>query len=66
MKCPLCEGEGGYSEGLGIPYGECSLCRGKGRVWFGKRIWWWFIDTMLFTHIMRLSAKPAQTQESGG
>ena len=48
MKCPLCNGEGGYSEGLGIPYCDCSYCDATGRIWFGKRIWWWWLGTKMY------------------
>lgn len=51
MKCLCCNGEGNYSEGLGIPYGDCGYCKGKGRIGFGKSLWWWFIGTRFFSRL---------------
>jgi len=44
MKCPICDGEGGWYEPVlyygygGGPYEECIYCNGTGKVWF----WKWF------------------------
>lgn len=57
MKCPLCDGEGAYGEGTGIPYADCSYCNGTGRVWFGKCLWWWWIDTKIHSLICKTLAR---------
>lgn len=41
MKCPMCDGEGGYDEiidpFLGGPYYRCGYCQGRGVV----GVWKW-------------------------
>lgn len=53
MKCPLCDGEGGYSDDFTIPYHDCEYCKGTGKVWFWKRFWWWWIDTKVHYFICK-------------
>lgn len=47
MKCPICEGEGGWVEvidyWIGGPYSGCNTCDGDGDVslWTLLSIWFW-------------------------
>ncbi len=48
MRCPMCEGEGGWYEfvdyGLGQgPYTQCWTCKGEGELsmWTRISVWFW-------------------------
>ena len=49
IKCPCCNGEGGWTEvvdyWLGGPHYDCEFCHGTGRVGPWRRHeWWWHVE----------------------
>ena len=53
FTCPLCDGEGGYMEGLGIPWEDCYFCKSRGWVLPWKQLLWWWWNTAAFSWLMR-------------